>query len=101
MRFVMIVAKVSLIIILDISRRALGTTDSTRLLPSASMRASNGGINGGPSNNMNAVSTSASAQQETNQQHSPNDSGISLAEGDLLGVLVDSGVNKAAGARED
>ncbi|KAJ4937974.1 hypothetical protein JOQ06_002601 [Pogonophryne albipinna] len=67
----------------------------------SSMRASNGGINGGPSNNMNAVSTSASAQQETNLQHSPNDSGISLAEGDLLGILVDSGVNKAAGARED
>ncbi|XP_029289224.1 bestrophin-2 [Cottoperca gobio] len=68
---------------------------------STNMRASNGGTNGGLSNNMNAVSTSASSQQEINQQHSPNDSGISLAEGDLLGVLVDSGVNKAAGARED
>lgn len=69
---------------------------------STNMRASNGGANGGLSNNMNTVSTSASSQQETNQQHSPNDSGISLAEGDLLGVLVDSGgVNKAAaGGRE-
>ncbi|XP_051236656.1 bestrophin-1 isoform X2 [Dicentrarchus labrax] len=66
----------------------------------ANMRASNGGTNGGLSNNMNTVSTSASPQQETNQQHSPNDSGISLAEGDLLGVLVDGGVNKAAGGRE-
>ncbi|KAG7245439.1 hypothetical protein INR49_010890 [Caranx melampygus] len=65
------------------------------------MRASNGGANGGPSNNMNTVPTSASSQQETNQQNSPNDSGISLAEGDLLGVLVDGGgVNKAAGGRE-
>lgn len=64
------------------------------------MRASNGGTNGGLSTNMNTVSTSASSQQETNQQNSPNDSGISLAEGDLLGVLVDSGVNKATGGRE-
>lgn len=65
------------------------------------MRASNGGANGGLSNNMNTVSTSASSQQETNQQNSPNDSGISLAEGDLLGVLVDGvGVNTAAGGRE-
>lgn len=64
------------------------------------MRASNGGTNGGLSNNMNTVSTSTSSQQETNQQNSPNDSGISLAEGDLLSVLVDSGVTKAAGGRE-
>lgn len=64
------------------------------------MRASNGGTNGGLSNNMSTVSTSASPQQETNQQNSPNDSGISLAEGDLLGVLVDGGVNKVAGGRE-
>lgn len=61
------------------------------------MRASNGGTNGGLSNNMNTVSTSPSSQQETIQQNSPNDSGISLAEGDLLGVLVDGGVNKTAG----
>lgn len=67
---------------------------------SGNMRASNGGTNGGLSNNMNTVSTSAPSQQETNQQNSPNDSGISLAEGDLLGVLVDGGVNKAAGGRE-
>lgn len=64
------------------------------------MRASNGGTNGGLSNNMNTVSTSASSQQETNQKNSPNDSGISLAEGDLLGVLVDGVANKAAGGRE-
>ncbi|XP_060933043.1 bestrophin-1 [Limanda limanda] len=67
---------------------------------SASTRASNGGNNGGLSSSMNPVSTSASSPQETNQQHSPNDSGISLAEGDLLGVLVDGGVKKAAGGRE-
>lgn len=64
------------------------------------MRASNGGNNGGLSNAMSTVSNSASPQQETNPQNSPNDSGISLAEGDLLGVLVDSGVNKVAGGRE-
>ncbi|KAM4619343.1 bestrophin-4 [Polymixia lowei] len=67
---------------------------------SSSIRASNGGTNGGLSNNINTVSTSGSSQQVANQQHSPNDSGISLAEGDLLGVLVDSGINKAAGGRE-
>nr|XP_046250804.1 bestrophin-1 isoform X1 [Scatophagus argus] len=66
----------------------------------ANMRASNGGTNGGLSNNMNTVSASASSHQDTNQQNSPNDSGISLAEGDMLGVLVDSGVNKVAGGRE-
>lgn len=64
------------------------------------MRASNGGTNGGLSNNMGSVSTSASPQQEANQHNSPNDSGISLAEGDLLGVLVEGGVNKVAGGRE-
>ncbi|XP_078139433.1 bestrophin-2a isoform X1 [Centroberyx gerrardi] len=67
---------------------------------STTMRASNGGTNGGLSNNMNTVSTSGSSQQEANQQHSPNDSGISLAEGDLLRVLVDSGANKGSGGRE-
>uniref|UniRef100_A0A672GM81 Bestrophin homolog n=1 Tax=Salarias fasciatus TaxID=181472 RepID=A0A672GM81_SALFA len=67
---------------------------------SATMRATNGGNNGGMSNNMNTASASAPPQQETNQQNSPNDSGISLAEGDLLGVLVDGGVKKAAGGRE-
>lgn len=49
---------------------------------------------------MGAVPISASPQPETNQQNSPNDSGISLAEGDLLGVLVDGGMNKVAGGRE-
>uniref|UniRef100_A0A3B3Z7S6 Bestrophin homolog n=1 Tax=Periophthalmus magnuspinnatus TaxID=409849 RepID=A0A3B3Z7S6_9GOBI len=49
---------------------------------SSNMRASNGGANGGLSNIVNTVS---SAQQEANQQNSPNDSGISLADGDLLG----------------
>lgn len=67
---------------------------------SGSMRASNGGNNGGLSNAMSTVSNSASPQQETIPQNSPNDSGISLAEGDLLGVLVDRGVNKVAGGRE-
>nr|XP_040017689.1 bestrophin-2 [Gasterosteus aculeatus aculeatus]XP_040017690.1 bestrophin-2 [Gasterosteus aculeatus aculeatus] len=71
---------------------------------STNVRSSNGGTNGGPSgsnnNNANTVSTSASPRQETNQQHSPNDSGISLAEGDLLGVLVQGGVNKAGGGNE-
>lgn len=67
---------------------------------STNIRASNGGTNGGLSNNINTVSTSAPSQQETNQQNSPNDSGISLAEGDLLGVLVDGGVNKTTGGRE-
>lgn len=64
------------------------------------MRASNGGTSGGLSNNMSTVTASASPQQENNQQNSPNDSGISLAEGDLLGVLVDEGVNRVAGGRE-
>ncbi|CAN9499386.1 unnamed protein product [Ophioblennius macclurei] len=64
------------------------------------MRASTGGNNGGMSNNMNTASTSAPPQQETNQQNSPNDSGISLAEGDLRAILVDGGVKKAAGGRE-
>ncbi|XP_034540979.1 bestrophin-1 isoform X1 [Notolabrus celidotus] len=67
---------------------------------SSNVKTSNGGTNGGLSNNMNTVPTAASSQPETNQQNSPNDSGISLAEGDLLGVLVDSAVNKAAGGRD-
>ncbi|KAM9754377.1 bestrophin-4 isoform 2-T3 [Menidia menidia] len=66
----------------------------------SSMRASNGGTNGGLSSNTNTVSTAATPQQETNQQNSPNDSGISLADGDLLGVLVDGVEKKAAGGRE-
>lgn len=66
---------------------------------STGVRASSGGTNSGMSNNMGTVSTSASPQQETNQ-NSPNDSGISLAEGDLLGVLVDGGMNKMTGGRE-
>lgn len=64
------------------------------------MRGSNGGTNGGLSNNVGAVPISASLQPETNPPNSPNDSGISLAEGDLLGVLVDSGINKVARGRE-
>ncbi|MEQ2228365.1 hypothetical protein ILYODFUR_008129 [Ilyodon furcidens] len=56
-------------------------------------RTSNGATSGGPSTNMNTVSTSAPSQ-EASQQNSANDSGISLAEGDLLGVLVDGGMNK-------
>lgn len=64
------------------------------------MRGSNGGTNGGLSNNVAAIPISASPQPESNQPNSPNDSGISLADGDLLGVLVDSGMNKVAGGRE-
>lgn len=68
------------------------------------MRASGGG----GSNNTVAVAAaggSAAVQQQqqqepTNQQNSPNDSGISLAEGDLLGVLVEGGMNKVAGGKE-
>ncbi|KAM4521409.1 bestrophin-4 isoform 2-T2 [Fundulus diaphanus] len=56
-------------------------------------RTSSGGTNGGPSTNMNTASASAPSQ-EVSQQNSANDSGISLAEGDLLGVLVDGGMNK-------
>ncbi|KAK5619502.1 hypothetical protein CRENBAI_013887 [Crenichthys baileyi] len=56
-------------------------------------RTSNGVTSGGPSTNMNTVSTSAPSQ-EASQQNSANDSGISLAEGDLLGILVDGGMNK-------
>lgn len=67
----------------------------------AGMRASGSG----GSNNAMAVAAAGSAavpqqQEPINQQNSPNDSGISLAEGDLLGVLVDGGVNKVAGGRE-
>uniref|UniRef100_A0A8C6UUL7 Bestrophin homolog n=1 Tax=Neogobius melanostomus TaxID=47308 RepID=A0A8C6UUL7_9GOBI len=67
---------------------------------SSNMRTSNGGANGGLSNIVNTVSNT---QPEGNQQNSPNDSGISLAEGDLLGVLVDNGVNNGVnktGAKE-
>lgn len=54
---------------------------------------SNGSGSAGSSTNMNTVSTSAPSQ-EASQQNSANDSGISLTEGDLLGVLVDGGMNK-------
>lgn len=57
-----------------------------------SVRGSNGGANGGLSSNVGVVPISVPPQPDINQQHSPNDSGISLAEGDLLGVLVDSRV---------
>lgn len=66
---------------------------------SSSTRLSNGGNNGGLSN-LSTGSASSMPQQETNQQGSANDSGISLAEGDLLGVLVEGGVNLAPGGRE-
>uniref|UniRef100_A0A3Q3BF91 Bestrophin homolog n=1 Tax=Kryptolebias marmoratus TaxID=37003 RepID=A0A3Q3BF91_KRYMA len=58
---------------------------------SSNTRASNGGTNSGLSNNTNTISTTSQTQQETNQENSSNDSGISLVEGNLLGVLVDSG----------
>lgn len=61
---------------------------------------SNGETNGGLSNNTNTISTSSQTQQETNLEISSNDSGISLVEGNLLGVLVDSGVKNFAGKRE-
>ncbi|XP_077372775.1 bestrophin-4 [Festucalex cinctus] len=60
----------------------------------ANVKASNGGLN------TLTASSSTPSQQEANQQNSPNDSGISLAEGDLLGVLVDGGGNKAATSRK-
>uniref|UniRef100_A0A3P9KIX8 Bestrophin homolog n=1 Tax=Oryzias latipes TaxID=8090 RepID=A0A3P9KIX8_ORYLA len=47
-------------------------------------RVSNGSTNGGLTKNTITTSTSGPSQQETNPQNSPNDSGISLAEGDLL-----------------
>ncbi|XP_032401118.1 bestrophin-2 [Xiphophorus hellerii] len=56
-------------------------------------RMSNGSGSAGSSTNMNTVSTSAPSQ-EASQQSSANDSGISLTEGDLLGVLVDGEMNK-------
>lgn len=65
-----------------------------------SIRGSNGGISGGLSNTMNTVSPSGPSLQEANQQHSPNDSGISLAESDLLGALRDGQKNKAPGGRD-
>ncbi|XP_037109464.1 bestrophin-2 [Syngnathus acus] len=60
----------------------------------ANVKASNGGLN------TVTAPSSMPSQQEANQQNSPNDSGISLAEGDLLGVLVDGGGNKAATSRK-
>ncbi|XP_077600252.1 bestrophin-4 [Stigmatopora nigra] len=59
------------------------------------VKASNGGLN------TLGASGSIPLQQEANQPNSPNDSGISLAEGDLLGVLVDSGGNKTTVSRKD
>ncbi|CAL8356551.1 unnamed protein product [Lota lota] len=65
-----------------------------------SIRESNGGSNGGLSNTTNTVSPSGSSLQVANPQHSPNDSGISLAEGDLLRSLLDGQKSKASGGRE-
>lgn len=59
---------------------------------------SNGETNGGLSNN--TISTSSQTQQETNLENSSNDSGISLVEGNLLDVLVDSVVKNFAAERE-
>ncbi|XP_017556702.1 LOW QUALITY PROTEIN: bestrophin-1 [Pygocentrus nattereri] len=48
-------------------------------------------------NTANAVAPAAMAlPQTTNQHNSPNDSGISLSEGDLIGGLVQSGTTKAS-----
>ncbi|XP_061677574.1 bestrophin-1 [Syngnathoides biaculeatus] len=71
-----------------------GTNLSTFGNFAANVKASNSGLN-----NQTTSSTTPS-QQEGNQQNSPNDSGISLAEGDLLGVLVDGGGNKTAPSRK-
>ncbi|XP_051917843.1 bestrophin-2 [Hippocampus zosterae] len=60
----------------------------------ANVKASNGGLN-----TLTAPS-STPLQQEAHPQNSPNDSGISLAEGDLLSVLVDGSGNKATTSRK-
>lgn len=55
------------------------------------------------SNNLNSISaTPTSSQPATNQQNSPNDSGISLAEDLLRGLVVQggAGTGRANGARE-
>ncbi|KAG7473979.1 hypothetical protein MATL_G00101540 [Megalops atlanticus] len=70
---------------------------------STTNRASISGPNSTLSTNATSVSSasSVSTQPATNQQHSPNDSGISLAEGDLLGsLMVEGGRVKAPAARE-
>ncbi|XP_066523976.1 bestrophin-1 [Hoplias malabaricus] len=52
-------------------------------------------------NTANTVAPAATATpQATSQHNSPNDSGISLSEGDLMGGLVQSGTVKANGVRE-
>uniref|UniRef100_A0A8C6Q539 Bestrophin homolog n=1 Tax=Nothobranchius furzeri TaxID=105023 RepID=A0A8C6Q539_NOTFU len=67
---------------------------------SSNTKVSNGGTNGGPSSITNTTPTTEPTQLDTNQQILSNDSGISLADGDLLGVLVDEGVKNATGGRE-
>lgn len=67
---------------------------------SANLRGSSGGTNSGLGNNVNSMCSSGSSQQEATQHNSPNDSGISLTDGDLLGVMVHGGVNKAVGGTE-
>uniref|UniRef100_A0A3P8VAL5 Bestrophin homolog n=1 Tax=Cynoglossus semilaevis TaxID=244447 RepID=A0A3P8VAL5_CYNSE len=52
---------------------------------SANLRGSSGGTNSGLGNNINSMCSSGSSQQEATQHNSPNDSGISLTDGDLLG----------------
>ncbi|XP_030222079.1 bestrophin-2 [Gadus morhua] len=66
----------------------------------SSLREGNGASNGGLSNTTNTVSPSGSSLQVANPRHSPNDSGISLAEGDLLGALLESQKSRASGPRE-
>ena len=63
----------------------------------SSLREGNRGSNGGLSN---TISPSGSSLQVANPQHSPNDSGISLAEGDLLGTLLEGQKGGASGPRE-
>lgn len=68
---------------------------------SSNTRSSNGGTNGGLSSNTSTVSTTSQMQQETNQENSSNDSGISMVEGNLLGVLVDGGAKNPAARQQD
>ncbi|KAG9336337.1 hypothetical protein JZ751_002684 [Albula glossodonta] len=68
---------------------------------SASNRASIGGPNSTLSSSVNQTSSSTASPPAANQQSSPNDSGISLAEGDLLGsLMLEGGKGQAPGGKE-
>ncbi|KAI1895644.1 hypothetical protein AGOR_G00108350 [Albula goreensis] len=67
----------------------------------ASNRASIGGPNSTLSSSVNQTSSSTASPPAANQQSSPNDSGISLAEGDLLGsLMLEGGKGQAPGGKE-